>query len=235
MKFLKQAARRSVRLIGGYEPATLIILAIAAGGIFVFVQLAEQIIEGETHGFDERLLLLLRNPEEPKIPIGPYWVQHAMGDITALGGTTVLTLMTVMVTIYLALARRRELAIFTLLSVLGGWILSATLKIGIARPRPDLVPHLVEVHDLSFPSGHAMLSAIVYLTLGTLLARVQKSRATRLYMIGVAVFLTFIIGLSRIYLGVHYPTDVVGGWCAGASWALISFMIARRFIAPTPG
>ncbi|MFN7103581.1 MAG: phosphatase PAP2 family protein, partial [Pseudorhizobium sp.] len=93
----------------------------------------------------------------------------------------------------------------------------------------------VEVSDLSFPSGHAMLSAVTYLTLGALLSRVEPGRITRIYTIGVAVSLTFIIGLSRVFLGVHYPTDVLGGWCAGATWALICWLIARRYIAKTPG
>jgi undecaprenyl-diphosphatase len=157
-----------------------------------------------------------------------------MGDITALGGVTVLTLMTVMGTAFLLLSRQRAIALFMFLSIAGGWLVSSLLKLGVARPRPDIVPHLVEVSDLSFPSGHAMLSAVTYLTLGALLSRAQPYRSTRIFLIGAAIFLTFIIGFSRVYLGVHYPTDVLGGWCAGATWALACWMIARRYISAVP-
>lgn len=235
MAFHQRFGRKIVDRVMAFEPISLILVAVAAGGLFVFLQLTGEVMEGDTRAFDESLLLLLRSADEPGTPIGPYWVQHAMDDITALGGTTVLSLMTVMVTVYLLLAKRGAIAAFTFFSVVGGWFLSALLKLGVARPRPDIVPHLVEVHDLSFPSGHAMLSAVTYLTLGALLSRAQPGRVTRIYMIGVAVFLTFIIGLSRVYLGVHYPTDVLGGWCAGATWALICWLIARRYIARTPG
>ncbi len=142
----------------------------------------------------------------------PYWLTHAVQDITSLGGVTVLSLMTLLTTAYLVISRRIRIAIFTACSILGGWLVSTALKVIIARPRPDIVPHLVDVRDLSFPSGHAMLSAVTYLTLGALLARTQTTRATRLFMIAAALFLTLIIGLSRIFLGVHYPTDV---WAAG--------------------
>lgn len=207
--------------------------AAASGGAFVFVRLASEVVEGETRAFDEAILRALRQPGDLSTPIGPGWLTHVVTDITSLGGTTVLTLVTVCTVGYLLLALRRQTGAFVLLSVLGGWLLSTLLKIGIARPRPDIVPHLVDVHDLSFPSGHAMLSAVTYLTLGLLLSCVQSSRATRLYVIAVALMLTLLVGLSRVYLGVHYPTDVLGGWCAGATWATICWMISRRFL-PRP-
>jgi undecaprenyl-diphosphatase len=235
MAYYQRFGRRVVERISTFEPMSVVLVALAAGGLFLFFKLAEEVLEGETSTFDEKLLLLLRMPDDPGTTIGPYWLSHAVGDITALGGVTVLSLMTIMILGYLLLARRLHIAIFTFVAVVGGWLLSAALKLGIARPRPDIVPHLVEVSDLSFPSGHAMLSAVTYLTLGALLSRAESSRITRLYTIGVAIFLTLIVGLSRIYLGVHYPTDVLGGWCAGASWALICWIIARRYIAPTPG
>ncbi len=235
MAYYQRFGRRVVQRISTFEPISLVLVALAAGGLFLFIKLAGEVLEGETAAFDEKLLLLLRIADDPGTPIGPYWLSHAVDDITALGGVTVLSLMTIMILGYLLLARRLHIAIFTFAAVAGGWLLSAALKLGIARPRPDIVPHLVEVSDLSFPSGHAMLSAVTYLTLGALLSRAESSRVTRLYTMGVAIFLTLVVGLSRIYLGVHYPTDVLGGWCAGASWALVCWVIARRYIAPTPG
>ncbi|MBB4236946.1 phosphatase PAP2 family protein [Rhizobium esperanzae] len=213
-----------------YEPLTLITLACVAGGLFVLQRLTSEVLEGETFGFDKAILLALRHQGELGVPIGPAWLTHAVSDITSLGGVTVLTLMTVLVTVYLLLDRRWPIAIFVFSSVLSGWLASTLLKILIARPRPDIVPHLVEVSDLSFPSGHAMVSAVTYLTLGALLARTQRYRATRIFVIGAGVFLAVIIGLSRIYLGVHYPTDVLAGWCAGALWALGCWLISKRFV-----
>ncbi|NOV16835.1 acid phosphatase [Ensifer sp. NM-2] len=216
-----------------YGPLGIAAFALASGGAFVFLRLTSEVVEGETRAFDEAILRALRQPGNLSAPIGPGWLTHVVTDITSLGGTTVLTLVTIVTVGYLVLASRRATGMFVLLSVLGGWLLSTLLKIGIARPRPDIVPHLVDVHDLSFPSGHAMLSAVTYLTLGLLLSQIQSRRATRLYVITVALTLTLLVGLSRIYLGVHYPTDVFGGWCAGATWATICWMIARRYL-PRP-
>ncbi|MBB3298720.1 undecaprenyl-diphosphatase [Rhizobium sp. BK077] len=213
-----------------YEPLTLIVLASVAGGLFVLQRLTSEVLEGETFRFDEAILLALRRPGELAVPIGPAWLTHAVDDITSLGGVTILSLMTVLVTVYLLLDRRWPIAIFVFSSVLTGWLASTLLKILVARPRPDIVPHLVEVSDLSFPSGHAMVSAVTYLTLGALLARTQRYRSTRIFVMGAGVFLAVIVGLSRIYLGVHYPTDVFAGWCAGALWALGCWLISKQFV-----
>ncbi|AYD01595.1 phosphatase PAP2 family protein [Neorhizobium sp. NCHU2750] len=217
-----------------FEPIGLITFAAVAGGVLAFLALTGEVIEGDTHAFDEEILLSLRQTADLALPIAPSWVTHAMGDITALGGVTVLSLMTVLSVVYLFLARQRAIAIFMALSIIGGWLVSSALKLGVARPRPDIVPHLVEVHDLSFPSGHAMLSAVTYLTLAALLSRAEQYRATRIFLMAAGIFLTLIIGLSRLYLGVHYPTDVLGGWCAGAVWAAGCWLVARRFIAREP-
>jgi undecaprenyl-diphosphatase len=105
-------------------------------------------------------------------------------------------------------------------------LLSALLKDAFGRARPDLVPHGVEVHTLSFPSGHAMLAAATYLTLGALLARVQPHPRVKTYVLTVAAVLTVLIGVSRVHLGVHWPSDVLAGWCVGAAWALLCWMAA---------
>jgi undecaprenyl-diphosphatase len=106
--------------------------------------------------------------------------------------------------------------------------LSFALKHLFGRERPDIILHMVMVHTPSFPSGHAMLSAVIYLTLGALLAQVVQRRASRIYFLTVAMVLTFLIGLSRIYLGVHYPTDVLAGWAVGLAWALFCWLVARQ-------
>ncbi|WP_247027743.1 phosphatase PAP2 family protein [Ancylobacter crimeensis] len=198
----------------------------AAGFLFGFAVIANAVIEGDTHAFDERLLVAFRNPADPADPLGPQWLKIMMLDITALGSVSVLSLTTLIAIGYLLIDGKRAVAGFIAVAIAGGAGLSFALKSGFDRPRPDLVSHLVDVHTLSFPSGHAMLSAVTFLTLGALLARTQDSRRRRSYIVGTAIFLTLLVGSSRIYLGVHWPTDVLGGWCAGSAWALACWTLA---------
>lgn len=208
------------------EWVTLVVLTLAAAFLFGFVSLVSEVLEGETHAFDEAVLLAFRNAADPADPVGPWWLEAMFRDITALGGTAVLTLITLLAIGYLLINRQRGAALLVLVAVAGGTMLSHFLKLGFERPRPDLVAHLVDVQTLSFPSGHAMLSAVTYLTLGALLARVQERKRLKAYVLAVAVLLSLLIGLSRIYLGVHWPTDVLAGWAAGAAWALGCWVVA---------
>jgi undecaprenyl-diphosphatase len=203
------------------------ILVAAAGG-FAFAWLAGEVIEGETERFDRRLLLAFRSPADPSDPIGPRWVEEMARDVTALGSGIVLAFMTLGVIGYLLLARKRGAALLVALAVGGGTLLSTLLKFGFDRPRPDLVPHAVAVYTASFPSGHAMLSAATFLTLGALLMRVATQRRLKFYVMALAVLATVAVGLSRVYLGVHWPTDVLAGWSAGAAWALLCWLVALR-------
>lgn len=195
-------------------------LLVAAGGILGFLGVAEEMRAGELEAFDTGILLALRNPHDLADPIGPQWLEIGMRDITSLGSIPVLALIVAVVIGYLVLARKLAIALLVAVSVGGGLLLGHLLKLGFERPRPDLVAHLVDIHSLSFPSSHAMLSAITYLTIGVLLTRVERRRIVRLYILVVAVGLTLLIGASRIYLGVHWPSDVLAGWCAGAAWAM---------------
>jgi undecaprenyl-diphosphatase len=208
------------------EFALLASLAVGATAIWGFVELADEVLEGETHAFDERILLALRNATDPSDPLGPGWLEELMRDVTALGSTGILTFITLAVAGFLALDRKTHAALFVLVAVGGGMLLSTGLKMGFDRPRPDLVPHGAIVYTASFPSGHSMLAAVVYLTLGALLARVQPRRVLKLYLLGLAILLTVAIGASRVYLGVHWPTDVVAGWAVGAAWALLCWAAA---------
>jgi undecaprenyl-diphosphatase len=155
-----------------------------------------------------------------------------MRDLTALGSTSVLVFIVVSVIFYLLLAGKAKAALFIFASVAGGQVLSSLLKLGVERPRPDLVSHLAEVYTLSFPSGHAMLSAVTYLTLGSLLARVLPGRMLKTYVLAVAVIATLLVGISRVYLGVHWPSDVLAGWCAGSAWAMLCWLISRWVLPP---
>ncbi|HVF34853.1 MAG TPA: phosphatase PAP2 family protein [Candidatus Saccharimonadia bacterium] len=192
-----------------------------------FIEVADEVGDGGTHAFDEAVIQSLRNPANLADPLGPWWIEMMFKDITSLGGTAVLALITLFAIGYLLLSGKRANALLVFVAVVGGALLSHFLKLGFDRPRPELVAKLVEVRTLSFPSGHAMQSAVTYLTLGALLARVQGGKRTRAYLMAVAVILTLLIGFSRVFLGVHWPTDVLAGWCAGAAWALLCWLIAR--------
>jgi undecaprenyl-diphosphatase len=198
-----------------------------AGGLFGFIEMMEFARASEPHTFDIAILLFFREAGNPAVPIGPVWFADAVRDLTSLGSASVLIFITAATIIYLIISDRAAVALFVFLSVAGGQVLSSLLKFGVDRPRPDVVPHLTDVLTLSFPSGHAMLSAVTYLTLGALAARAARSRAVEIYLIGLAVLATFLVGASRIYLGVHWPSDVLAGWCAGASWAMLCWLVAQ--------
>jgi undecaprenyl-diphosphatase len=201
-----------------------VLLLVLAWG---FIVLAGEVLEGDTQGFDERILSSLRRPENRAIPIGPSWLRGAALDMTALGSPFVLGLAVLAISGFLALQQSYRTAVFVLLASTGGSLLNTLLKSGFSRTRPTIVPHLREVMSPSFPSGHAMTSAAVYLTLGALLMRLSKRRVTKFYCIAVAMLLTGLVGVSRVYLGVHYPTDVLAGWIIGLSWALLCWLVER--------
>jgi len=205
---------RSLLIVGGIALAVL-----------VFIRLASEMVEGDTRAFDAHLLTALRRTGDLADPIGPAWLKLAMLDLTALGGTAVLSLITLLALGLVAIERNWQRAAYIGVAVGGGSLLSGLLKLDYARPRPTIVAHLVDVSSASFPSGHAMNSAIVYLTLGLLCARAVSDFRAKAYVVAVAITLTLIVGVTRVYLGVHWPTDVLGGWAAGAAWAVLCWTV----------
>ena len=197
------------------------------GAVLLIVNLAGEVLEGDTLDFDKRMLSALRKADNPSQPIGPPWLELAAFDLTALGGPTVLGLTVAAVAGYLLLMGLYRHAAFVLVASAGGWLLNGILKEFFARPRPQVVPHLREVMSLSFPSGHALTSAAVFLTLGALLMRVAERRLVKFYIMAVAILATLLVGSTRVYLGVHYPTDVLAGWLIGVSWALFCWLLER--------
>ncbi|MEO6368948.1 MAG: phosphatase PAP2 family protein [Steroidobacteraceae bacterium] len=177
---------------------------------------------------DREILLALRTHGDLTDPIGPDWLQRAAMDITSLGSHTVLILLVTIVAGFLLINGRRAAGLLTVLASGGAMVLSSCLKALFHRARPDVVERLVSVFSPSFPSGHALLSAAIYLTLGALLAREFPRTPLRRYFLSIAVALTLLIGLSRVYLGVHWPSDVLAGWCIGALWAWGCWRVAKR-------
>lgn len=213
------------------EQKLLLLFLAAAGLLWAFVGLADEMMEGETASFDRTITLLLRVPGNTTQPIGPAWLVDAVIDLTALGSVPVLMLVAVMAVALLLFRQRYRLAGMMAAATGGGALASMVLKGLFARPRPDIVPHLVEVNTLSFPSGHATNSAIVYLSIALVLARNFADRPTRVFILVSAVALVVVIGATRVFLGVHYPSDVAAGWMVGASWALAMGAITRRLQA----
>jgi undecaprenyl-diphosphatase len=195
--------------------------------VWIFATLADKVLEGDTRQFDEWVLSAVRDPAHPETLRGPRWLTLGAQDITALGGPTVLGLTVLAVTGYLFLHGLYRNGLFVFIASVGGWLLNWSLKLMFARTRPSIVPHLREVVSSSFPSGHALTSAAVYLTLGALLMRIAEGRLAKYYCIVIAMFVTGVVGISRVLLGVHYPTDVLAGWAIGMSWALLCWVVER--------
>jgi len=215
------------RLSNADVAVLLIELAILLGACG-FVAVAVGVKTGVTRNIDDTLLRAPRDAEDLSRTRGPAWLEEVARDLTAIGGIAALSLVTAAVSGYLLISRKYGALAFLLSATLGGLVLSAVLKERFERPRPEVVPHKSMVMTSSFPSGHSLNSAVVYLTLGSLLAGLSHQRQLKVYFFSVALLLTFLVGVSRVYMGVHYPTDVMAGWCAGLAWALSCGLIARR-------
>jgi len=210
-------ARHRTRLIVG----AIILMLLAA-----FLKLGSEVAELELDALDRAVLASLRDPHGT--PVGPPWLARAMLDVTALGSGTVATIVTTIAVLYLALARRRALALVVAIAAIGAWGVMALAKGFYARPRPDVTQAIDLATGLSFPSGHTIAATAVYLTVGSVLARAVEPPIQRIYVLCVAAALALIVGVSRVYLGVHYPTDVLGGWLVGGAWALLWGAVAAE-------
>ena len=203
-------------------------LTVAAIAFAIFLVIAVAAALGLTHGFDAAGLLAFRDPADPSRPFGPAWLQETARDVTALGSNGVLIALTVWGSGLLALARRRTAALFLLTSFWGALIAGSAAKLLFERPRPELVPHAARVFTTSFPSNHATVSAAAGLAVAMILAQARPDRRFRLFAAWPAACLVIIIGLSRVYLGVHWPTDVGAGWVLGIGWAALCWAAHGR-------
>ena len=225
--YLIKARKFVAGLLAHAEGKTLAALILIGSLSAAFVSLSDEVVEGDTRVIDTRILLALRDRADPTNPLGPPWVEEIGRDLTSLGGVAVLAIVFVFSAGLLWLRGRRRTVGLVAVAVGGGLALSTLFKRGFDRPRPDLVPYGAEVYTASFPSGHSMMAAIVWLTLAALMARSEPRPAAKAWIMGVAGFVTVSVGLSRIYLGVHWPSDVLAGWTAGAAWALGCLVLAR--------
>jgi undecaprenyl-diphosphatase len=216
--------RELLNSAGWREFVLLLSVGTLLGGILVFVGVTDLVLEGDLHETEIRWMKDLRSPDDLARPIGPAWLENVSREVTVLGGGVVLTLITLVVAGYLLIERGYASTLLLFVAVGGGMLLTNVLKGYFDRDRPTVVPHLADSLFKSYPSGHSMMSSVVYLTLAVLLARAMERRRVKVYCVIVALLLSLLVGASRIYLGVHYPTDVIGGWAAGTAWALLCWL-----------
>jgi undecaprenyl-diphosphatase len=215
---VKQVVRRE----RGTLIATAAVLLLIAG----FALLAGEVAEEQTESFDRAILRGLRDADGQ--PRGPYWLQTALLNLSALGSTAVTTLVVVLASAFLLLKRRARLALLVIGCGVGAAIAIVVLKDHVGRERPMIVVALESARGLSFPSGHSLIASAIYPTLGILLSTAFVDRRLKVFTIATAVVLALVIGFTRVYLGVHYPTDVIGGWMLGLAWAIVCGLVCRR-------
>ncbi|MGR3496879.1 phosphatase PAP2 family protein [Citreimonas sp.] len=227
MSRLSDNTRHARSLLRSVEIRSLVSLALIIAAVWAFAELADEVIEGTTRNLDRDLLLMLRTAGDLSDPIGPPILEEIGRDLTALGGVIVLTLATLFAGGFFLMRGQYGSMVYLWTTVGGGILISGIAKEFFSRPRPDLVPHGSIVHTASFPSGHSMMAAVAYLTLGVLIARVLEKRYLKVYVMAIAILVTVLVGVSRVYLGVHWPTDVLAGWLVGLGWAMVCVMGAR--------
>jgi len=223
------------RFVKRFEARVLIGLALTTGALWAFLNIADEMTEGETAAIDRHLILLLREPGDPNNPIGSRNVEEAVRDVTALGGTTLVTMITLVSVLAFLFHKKRAHALVMAGAVLAAWVSSDLFKSFYDRPRPDLVPHGAYVYSASFPSGHSTMSTAAFLTLAMLVASLEPRRRSKALALTLAGLVILGVGFSRVYLGVHWPSDVLAGWCLGATWALAGWIALRAMHAPTRG
>ncbi|QDT54837.1 phosphatidylglycerophosphatase B [Caulifigura coniformis] len=216
---------RFISFFRSWEPRAWAALVLLTLGVWGALALAEAVREGETGRWDRWLLQLARQPGDPGVLRGPRWLPEMVRDVTALGSVVVLALSTAGVVGFLWLLGKRWTAVFLTIATAGGALMASGLKMLFSRARPEVVPHLVHVYSSSFPSGHSMMAAITYLTLGGMVMAVVEGRLLKMYVLGLAVALSILVGVSRVLLGVHYPSDVLAGWTIGLAWSEACWLV----------
>jgi undecaprenyl-diphosphatase len=187
--------------------------------IWVFGEMVDDTPKGDFSAWDELIVRWVRGGADNSR--GATAIAGFARAITVLGSVTGLAVVVASGLAWLAVRRRWRAALFLGVATGGAALAIALLKQHFMRTRPEVVPHLVEEGSWSFPSGHALGSAAIYVTLSVVIAARWRTRWGQMALIAAAFLLSFLIGVSRIYLGVHYPTDVLAGWSAGTAWAIV--------------
>jgi len=218
---------RIIEWLGGHELTVLTGMLIVTGGVWIYVALSTAVMGGTLDHFDESVVRSMRQPDDAMQPRGPDWFNEMARDITAMGGYTILLIIILGVSGFLWLNKKYYAMWFLIAATITGYLFMMSLKVIMDRPRPDFVSQLSHTHSASFPSGHSMMAAIVYLTCGALLTRMSEKRRIKFYFLAVPMLITLLVGMSRVYMGVHFPTDVLAGWTAGLVWATACWLMAR--------
>lgn len=185
------------------------------------------VLTGHGSDLDSAGLLFWRRGAD-LVPAGPQWLLEAVRDITALGGVLLRNLILIGVLAALLFLRLKREAVLLTATVMGGWLVNSLVKLAVGRPRPMIVPHLTEAGGQSFPSGHSFNSAVVYIAIALAFAAMSPRRSVRWTLVGTAIALSIAIAVSRVWLGVHFPTDVAAGWLGGAGWAFLASALLHR-------
>jgi len=209
------------------EIAALTALFVAALGVVSFIEIADDMTEADGQALDQQVLALLRPyADDPGRPWGPWWLKEAAADITSLGGISVLGLFALIVVLFLLSQRKRLSSLLLILGLAGGVMLSEGLKAVFERDRPPQALQAVETINASFPSGHALLATVFYLSVAVMLTRAFPRQRFKVFVLGVGILMALLVGLTRIYLGAHWATDVFAGWAVGSAWAMVLWLIA---------
>lgn len=213
------------------KPPVTFAMTVIALGLAGFVLMAVLVHLGVGQELDRALLLMLRDPLNTSDALGPAWFEEAAGEVTALGSYTVIGMAAVIALACLLFLRQRFAALFLAVTLIGGSLVSTLTKQFFDRPRPDVVDHMDQIFTASFPSGHAMVSMLAWMTLAVITIRFVPRHGLRVFILWAALVLALLIGVSRVYLGVHWPSDVIAGWCLGLAWASLAWLVAHYVAA----
>ncbi|WEK41518.1 MAG: phosphatase PAP2 family protein [Candidatus Brevundimonas colombiensis] len=218
---------RRILTVARTEIAALTALLVMAGGVLSFIEIADDMTEADGQAFDQHVLALMRPyADDPGRPWGPWWLKEAAADITSLGGISVLGLFALIVIVFLLSQRKWLSSLLLVLGLAGGVALSEGLKAVFERERPPAAMQAVETINASFPSGHALLSTVFYLSVAVMLTRAFPKRRFKAFVLGVGILMALLVGLTRVYLGAHWASDVLAGWAVGAAWAMALWLVA---------
>lgn len=209
-------------------PLRFVCAAVALWLSIAFLALGSEVMEGETAPFD----VLVLTTAQAWRAANP-WITEVMRDLSGVGSTTVLTLITVATTAYLASFRSLRLAVALAGAVCGAALVMRLAKHTIGRLRPDLGLAEFAVSGYSFPSGHSSMSMVVLLCVATAVAPLQQPRAQKAFVLLAASTLAMLVGVSRAALGVHWATDVLAGWLFGAAWSAAATLLFSRLTTPS--